>query len=178
MSIPSVNRLRPAAVIRGMSTLSQPRCRDPRSLASLVGFLFLVIVVGGLIGVANVPDAWYQGLAKPPFNPPNWVFAPVWTILYVLIAIAGWRTFLSEPNGPRMWVWGGQMVLTWAWSPGGFGMHQLWPAFAILVPMLLLILGFIALSWRSDRVSAWLLVPYALWVAFASTLNLSVALLN
>jgi len=144
----------------------------------LVLFLLVVIVVGGLIGIANVPGPWYQSLAKPPFNPPNWVFAPVWFTLYVLIAIAGWRTFEAAPRSARMVLWGGQMLLNWTWSPVWFTLHALWPAFAVIAAILLLILAFIASSWRRDRVSAVLFIPYALWVSFASALNLSIALLN
>jgi tryptophan-rich sensory protein len=70
------------------------------------------------------------------------------------------------------------MVLNWAWSPTWFTLHLLWPAFAIIAAILMLIVAFIAVTWRSDRVSALLFVPYALWVAFASTLNLSIAILN
>jgi len=161
-----------------MSTLALPNYRTPRALALLVGFLVLVIGVGGVIGVANVPGSWYQGLQKPFFNPPNWVFAPAWFTLYVLIGIAGWRTFLDEPVSGRMALWVGQMALNWMWSPVWFGLHALWPALAIIVSILVLILAFIATSWRRDAVSAWLFVPYALWVGYASTLNLSIALLN
>jgi benzodiazapine receptor len=162
-----------------MNTLSFADYRTPRALALLAGFLVVVFVVGGLIGVMNLPGAWYQALAKPPFNPPNWVFGPAWSALYVLIAIAGWRTFLNAPSSPRMWLWYGQMALNWAWSPVWFTLHALWPAFAVIMAILLLIVAFIVTSWRDgDRVSATLFVPYALWVGFASSLNLAVALLN
>jgi benzodiazapine receptor len=77
-----------------------------------------------------------------------------------------------------MFVWAGQMVLNWAWSPVWFSAHLLWPAFAIIATILVLILAFIAVTWRTDRPSALMFVPYAAWVAFASTLNLSIALLN
>jgi benzodiazapine receptor len=161
-----------------MTTLSLADYRTPRATALLIGFLVVVIVVGGVIGVANVPGAWYEGLHKPSFNPPNWVFAPAWFTLYVLIAIAGWRTFLDEPRGVRMALWAGQMVLNWMWSPVWFSLHALWPALGIISAILALILAFIATSSRRDIVSAWLFVPYALWVGFAATLNLSIALLN
>lgn len=152
--------------------------RNPRSIGLLVGFVLLVVVVGGVIGAGNLPDAWYTGLAKAPWNPPNWVFGPAWFLLYVLIGIAGWRTFLRAPRSVEMALWVGQLLLNWAWSPTWFTLHAIWPAYAIIVAMFVLIVGFIVLSWRRDRLAAWLFVPYALWVAFASTLNLAVALLN
>lgn len=152
--------------------------RSPRSLALLVAFLVVVIGVGGAIGIGNVPGAWYEGLSKPPFNPPNWVFAPVWFALYVMIAVAGWRTFMRAPGGVAMRVWVAQMLLNWAWSPVWFTLHLLWPAFAVIAALWLAIVAFIALARREDAVSAWLFVPYLAWVSFAGLLNLSIAILN
>jgi tryptophan-rich sensory protein len=161
-----------------MSTLTLSDLRSPRSIAALAVFLAVVIGVGALIGISTAPGAWYAGLEKPPFNPPNWVFGPVWFALYVLIAVAGWRTFLAEPTGTGMKLWAGQMLLNWAWSPIWFGLNQTWLAFAVIVGILALIIAFIGERWRRDRVSALLFVPYAAWVGFASLLNLSIALLN
>jgi benzodiazapine receptor len=96
----------------------------------------------------------------------------------VMIGIAGARTFLRDPSSPAMFVWTGQMLLNWAWSPTWFSLHLLWPAFAIIISILALIVAFIVMSWKTDRLSAVLFMPYAAWVAFASTLNLSIALLN
>ena len=160
-----------------MSSISQT-WRTPRSLVLLVVFLGAVIGVGALIGITTAPGEWYAALNKPPFNPPNSVFGPVWFALYVLIAIAGWRTFLREPGGTSMKLWYGQMALNWLWSPTWFTLHWIWPAFVVIVAILALILAFIVRNWREDRVSAWLFVPYAAWVGFASLLNLSIAILN
>jgi tryptophan-rich sensory protein len=86
---------------------------------------------------------------------------------------------MRDPAGPATMIWGLQMVLNWIWSPVWFRLHQPWPAFLLILLILILALAFI---WRSardgDRVSAWLFVPYALWVAFASSLNLAIAVLN
>ncbi|MGV3490105.1 MAG: TspO/MBR family protein [Devosia sp.] len=161
-----------------MSTLTVSDLKTPRSIVTLVIFLAIVIGVGAFIGTQTAPGAWYAALEKPPFNPPNWVFGPVWFALYVLIAIAGWRTFMAEPTGTAMKLWFGQMVLNWAWSPIWFGLNQTWLAFVVIVGILALIVAFIANRWNRDRVSALLFVPYAAWVAFATVLNLSIALLN
>lgn len=150
----------------------------PRSWLILAVFLAVVIGMGSLIGISTAPGEWFASLDKPPFNPPNWLFAPVWTFLYVLIAIAGWRTFLRDPGGPAMKLWFGQMVLNWVWSPVFFTLHWLWPAGVVILAILVLILAFIARSWREDRVAAWLFVPYAAWVGFASILNLTIAIMN
>src|ERR1700712_5022238 len=80
-------------------------------------FVAIVLCIGIAIGFYNLPGDWYQSLAKPPFNPPNWVFGPAWSMLYVLIGIAGARTWLREPSGAGMGVWFGQMVLNYLWSP-------------------------------------------------------------
>jgi tryptophan-rich sensory protein len=160
-----------------MSTLAQD-WRTPRALILLAVFLAVVIGVGAVIGIATAPGDWYASLEKPPFNPPNWVFGPVWFALYVLIAIAGWRTFRREPGGTAMKLWVGQMALNWLWSPTWFTLHWLWPAFAVIVSILALILALIRVSWKDDRISAVLFVPYAAWVGFASLLNLSIAILN
>jgi tryptophan-rich sensory protein len=152
--------------------------RSPRVRAVTVAFIVVVVAVGALIGISAAPDAWYEALRKAPWNPPNWLFAPAWFALYVLIGIAGARTFLRDPASPAMLVWILQMVLNWAWSPTSFRLHMLWPALAIIVVILALIAAFVGTAWRTDRLSAWLFVPYGLWVAFATTLNAAITVLN
>jgi translocator protein len=161
-----------------MSTISSPSLRSPRSLLLLAAFIIVVFAVGGLIGFSSAPGEWYASLNKPPFNPPNWVFGPVWSALYIMIAVAGWRTYIAEPRGRGMLLWIGQMVLNWLWSPTWFSLHLLWPAFTVIAAMLVLIVLFIANRWNRDRAAALLFVPYAAWVTFAGLLNLSIAILN
>jgi tryptophan-rich sensory protein len=152
--------------------------RSPRTWVITAAFIVVVVAIGGFIGISAAPDAWYQSLVKAPWNPPNWVFAPAWFTLYVLIGIAGARTFMEDAGSPRMTLWALQMVLNFAWSPTWFSLHQVWGALVLIVAILLLIVAFIAISWKKDRVAAGLFVPYALWVAFATSLNLSIAVLN
>jgi len=142
--------------------------------------LFVVLVVGGgsLIGISNVPGEWYRSLAKPPFNPPNWIFGPVWTILYVLIAVAGWRVWNSRRTGGAMSVWWLQLGLNFLWSPVFFTLNQIGLALMIIVVLLAAIVAFIRINWHRDRTSAILFMPYAAWVAFATLLNGSIWLLN
>ena len=148
-----------------------------RRAAIYVVFPIAVLGIGLLIGTVTRPDGWYAGLAKPSFNPPGWVFGPVWTILYVLIAIAGARTF-EGGAGRAFSLWLVQMALNFAWSPVFFGLHRPGIALLIIAALLVTILMFIAYRWRGDRVSATLFVPYAAWVAFASVLNASIVVLN
>jgi benzodiazapine receptor len=142
--------------------------------------VFLVFVVGGglAIGIVTVPGEWYAGLDKPAFNPPNWLFAPVWTVLYALTAVAGWRVWEHDPSGTPMKLWLGQLVLNFLWSPVLFAAHQMGFALAIILLLLVTILTFIGVAWRQDRPAALMFVPYAAWVAFALVLNASILALN
>jgi tryptophan-rich sensory protein len=145
---------------------------------SLLGFLVLVIGGGLAIGYHSAPGEWYAGLAKPSFNPPGWIFGPVWTVLYVLIAVAGWRTFERDRGGWPMRLWWAQLALNFLWSPAFFTAHRIGLALAIVLLMLATILAFIVASWQQDRLAAWLFVPYSAWVAFASVLNGAIFALN
>ncbi|UFZ07094.1 tryptophan-rich sensory protein [Bradyrhizobium ontarionense] len=149
-----------------------------RSILHLIVLLVLVVGGGWIIGASNLPGAWYGSLIKPPFNPPNWLFPIAWTVLYILVAVAGWRTYERVESGAVMQVWWGQLLLNFAWSPVFFTAHLMWVALGIIVSMFVLIVTFIVLQWRADRIAALLFVPYACWVAFASVLNLSLNLLN
>jgi tryptophan-rich sensory protein len=142
--------------------------------------VFIVLVVGGglAIGFLTAPGEWYAGLAKPPFNPPAWVFGPVWTLLYVVIAVSGWRTWQRDRGGWPMRLWWAQLALNFLWSPVFFAAHRIGLALLVVLALLAAILSFIAASWRPDRVAAWLFMPYAAWVAFASLLNGAIWLLN
>jgi benzodiazapine receptor len=146
--------------------------------AAIIPFLLLVVGGGMLIGFLTTPGPWYEALAKPPFNPPNWLFGPVWTILYVFIAVAGWRIWRQDRKGTPMKLWWLQLVLNFLWSPTFFAMQQVGLALIVVLAMLATILAFIAAAWNVDRLSAWLFVPYAAWVAFATLLNASIWLLN
>lgn len=139
---------------------------------------FLVLVAGGglLIGALTAPGAWYAGLEKPHFNPPNWIFGPVWTVLYILIAMAGWRAY--EAGSQRLRLWWTQLGLNFLWSPVFFVLQQPWLAAVIIAALFGVIVAFIAQSWPKDRLSAWGFVPYLAWVGFATVLNLSIAILN
>lgn len=141
---------------------------------------FLVLVMGGgiLIGTVTAPGDWYAALNKPAFNPPNWIFAPVWTTLYVLIAWAGWRNWEADGSSGEMKLWWAQLALNFLWSPLFFAAQLPWAALVVILALLVVILRFITRCWTRDRLSALAFLPYAAWVGFASVLNLSLALLN
>ena len=142
--------------------------------------LFLVLALGGglLIGFLNEPGEWYAGLAKPAFNPPSWLFGPAWTLIYILIAVAGWRVWQRDRLGWSMKLWWVQMVLNFLWTPVFFAAHQIVVAFLIILLMLTAILAFIVKTRKQDRLASWSFVPYAAWVLFASVLNGAIWVLN
>lgn len=141
---------------------------------------FLIIVMGGgiLIGTLTAPGAWYAALNKPAFNPPNWIFAPVWTTLYVLIAMAGWRQFEARDNVSQMYLWWAQLILNFLWSPAFFMLQMPWLALVVIGALWGTIVLFILGTWRRDRPSAVAFIPYLAWVSFATVLNVSIAVLN
>jgi len=151
---------------------------DRRFWIRLAFFLLLTVGGGIAIGVVVRPDAWYAGLAKPSFNPPPWVFAPVWTLLYILIALAGARVWTAGAAASAAWLWVLQLVLNFLWSPLFFGLHAIGAALLVIIALLATILAFIATAWRGDRVAAGLFLPYAAWVGFASVLNAAIYRLN
>ncbi|MBO9433175.1 tryptophan-rich sensory protein [Ruegeria sp. R13_0] len=143
-----------------------------------IGFLALVLGGGILIGTLTAPGAWYADLSKPVFNPPNWIFGPVWSVLYVLIACVGWRQFEADKSSVTMKLWWVQMGLNFLWSPTFFVLQLPWLALLIILSLLVVIAVFIQKVRRTDRFSMLAFLPYLAWVAFASVLNLSIAVLN
>jgi translocator protein len=141
-------------------------------------FIALVLCTGLLIGYITLPGEWYRSLTKPAFTPPNWLFAPAWTTIYILIGIAGAKTWFSDRLSLGMLLWFAQMLLNFLWSPLFFGLQMPAIALVVIVALLLAILGFIIERWSRDRIAALLFVPYGAWVAFATLLNGSIVYLN
>ncbi|QBB71007.1 tryptophan-rich sensory protein [Pseudolysobacter antarcticus] len=150
----------------------------PRQWKSLALWLLLSFLVAGVASMF-MPDAWYAALQKPEFNPPNWVFAPVWTLLYILMAIAVWRVQRKQQHlSFEIALWLLQLLLNGLWSWLFFGLHR--PDLALIdIALLIIVLLTTVLAFaRVDRIAAWLLLPYLAWVSFASMLNLSLWQLN
>jgi translocator protein len=156
---------------------------NSRMIGRMALLVLLALVVGGSSGfiTAESIPGWYAGLNKPWFNPPNWLFGPVWTVLYVLMGVAGGTVWSTAPGPQRtraMALWVLQLALNALWSIVFFGLKT--PGLA-LAEILLLLLS-IALCMRAFRgLHPWahlLLVPYVLWVSFASVLNGAIWWLN
>lgn len=129
----------------------------------------------------GISRQWYQTLRKPSGTPPSWVFGPVWTVLYAMIAIVLYRMVFIKRNKIPMWVFGlffVQLALNLAWSPVFFQKRDVRAAFGIIVALLAFLLATIAALFRYDRVGALLLVPYLVWVAYAARLNYGIMTLN
>ncbi|MDX2288945.1 MAG: TspO/MBR family protein [Hyphomicrobiaceae bacterium] len=133
-------------------------------------FLAAVFVVA-LSGAIFMPGPWYKTLEKPSWTPPDWLFAPAWLVLYVAIAVAGWRVWQADGIGLALGVWGLNLVFNAAWSWLMFGRRQIGLALADALAMLATIIAFMALAWPISQQATWLFAPYLAWVAFASLLN-------
>lgn len=133
--------------------------------------------------VATYPNLtpWYSGLAKPSFNPPNWVFGPVWTALYILMAYAAWRVLRLPPSPERriaLILFFAQLALNAAWSWMFFAAHSPLLGLINIVPQLAAVVATIVAFHRLDRLAAACLIPLAAWVTFASMLNFEIWQLN
>lgn len=151
--------------------------------AALVAVLGTELVgsVGSIFSIRAIPS-WYQGLAKAPLNPPNWVFGPVWTVLYAMMGIAafliwkhGWK---NQAVKTAIGVFVFQLILNGLWSIMFFGFHAPLVALIDMAVLWVAIVVTICLFVRQSRLAAGLLVPYLLWVSFAFYLNFSIVRLN
>lgn len=154
-----------------------------RDITGLVVFLFgcLGVLAAGGAATASSVGTWYQALQKPPFNPPDWLFAPVWTALYVMMAVAGWRVWRAYGlRGARaaLALFGIQLALNLAWSFVFFGYRLIGAALVEIIVLLAAIVATTILFWKRDRLAGLLFIPYAGWVAFATILNFALWQLN
>ncbi|MBN9545997.1 MAG: tryptophan-rich sensory protein [Alphaproteobacteria bacterium] len=174
----------------------------------LLFFVLITLAVGASASVFTEPNiaGWYAGLVHPSFAPPNWVFAPVWTTLYVVMAVAAWRVWRLRSASPargalagevpeagsalarvaserrrgaiEMGVYALQLIFNFAWSAIFFGAHRIGLALIELCILLALILATTILFWRRDRLAGWLFLPYLAWTSFATALNYAFWSLN
>lgn len=154
-----------------------------RKWTSLLAFLvicYAVEVIGGLFTSSSV-HSWYPTLAKPGWNPPAWVFAPVWTLLYTMIAFAGWLIYLLPKTPLRsgaLTIYGIQLFLNLIWSGVFFGLQS--PLMGLIEILILwgMIAVNITLFWILRRLAGLLLLPYILWVSYAVTLTAAIWVYN
>ena len=149
-----------------------------QNLGALGIFVALVALVA-VFGAQFEPGSWYDGLRKPPLNPPNWVFGPVWSVLYLSIAVAGWLVWRARPASAKPLVlWGSQLVLNAAWSLLFFGLHLPSLALVEIVLLLAMLLATTVSFFGVRPLAGVLFLPYAAWVSFAAYLNAGLWYLN
>lgn len=144
---------------------------------SLAVFLVLVVAAASS-GVLFRPDEWYESLRKPRWTPPNWVFGPVWSVLYIMIGIAGWLVWRQQVTSLAMVLWGLQLIVNAGWSGVFFGMRRMDLAFYVLALLWLSVLGFAIAAAPISTAAALLFIPYLVWVSIAGALNWTVWRLN
>ena len=149
---------------------------DPKRRARrpLLLFVLVTLAVGALGTLFTEPSipTWYAALNHPAIAPPNWVFAPVWTTLYVLMGLAAWRAWkMVGLKSPAMAAYAIQLILNLGWSAIFFSLHQIGAALAEIVVLWLAILLTLILFWRADRLAGVLMLPYLAWTGFAAVLT-------
>jgi tryptophan-rich sensory protein len=153
-----------------------------RQVAALVGFIGAAFIAGAIGSWATFPNVreWFPLLLKPSWNPPSWVFGPVWTTLYVLMGVAIWRAWRAGgPAATRLVrLYFVQLFFNALWSVLFFGLKQPAWALADILVLWVLLVWLQAGLWRSDRAAGALWVPYVLWVSFATALNAAIVRLN
>ncbi len=140
------------------------------TLAGFVGLCFLVAASGGAATAPNI-RSWYALLHHPIGTPPDGIFGPVWAVLYLMIAVAGWRVWLQPDHSGALRLWVLQLAANAAWPPIFFGLHRPGFALGIIVAMDMLVIQTIRRFSRTDRVAAAMLVPYLAWGFYATYLN-------
>lgn len=144
---------------------------------SLMPFIAAVFAVAAS-GAVFMPGEWYRSLNKPTWTPPSWLFAPAWTVLYVMIAVAGWLVWKGENGTAALAVWVANLVFNAAWSWLMFGRRQIALALVDAFAMLATIVLFLVLAAPVSMTAVWLFVPYLAWVSFAAFLNFTILRLN
>jgi benzodiazapine receptor len=149
-------------------------------LAFWLAVVGAVSFAGSWITLPKIP-AWYAGLVKPSFTPPNAVFGPVWTVLYVMMAVAAWRVGRAADAAGRsraVALFIVQLALNALWSPVFFGLEAPRAGLVVIVMLFVALAATLAAFWRIDRPAGLLLAPYLAWVGYATALNAAIVVLN
>ena len=147
------------------------------SLLLILIITFIPSVIGGII-TTSFKEPWYSEIILPSFNPPSWVFAPVWTTLYILMAIAIWKIWVNSFNLKILKLYLVHLLFNGTWSIIFFGFHQIGLALINLLIILIFIILLMKKYLKIDKISLYLMIPYLLWSSYALILNSSIFLLN
>lgn len=152
----------------------------PKEIGKLLASLLICQLAGGIgsLFTASKIPTWYATLAKPSFNPPNWIFGPMWITLYVLMGISFYLVWSKKISKKEAWLFGIQLSLNSLWPILFFGLESPMLGLACIILLLISIALTMIAFYKRSKASAYLLVPYILWVSFASSLNLMIMILN
>jgi len=158
-----------------------PRISGLKAAALSAGPIIMASFLGNAATIPNIAP-WYESLVKPPLTPPNWLFGPAWTALYVLMGVAFYRILRRDPatpgRGRAITLFAAQLLLNASWSFAFFAAHSPLAGLAVILPLEALIVATLLAFWRIDRTAGACLIPYAAWVAFATWLNAGTWFLN
>jgi len=149
----------------------------PIQIAAAIGILLLTIAAPSL-GAFSPPGEWYQSIHKPSWNPPPWIFGPVWSVLYLMMATAAFLVWRKDGWNRAMSAYLVQLIFNAAWTPLFFGAKRIDWACTDIVALWFAILVTILCFWKTSKVAAWLMVPYLGWVSFATVLNATLWAMN
>jgi translocator protein len=146
----------------------------------LAALIALCLGVGAVAGFATSQsiDTWYVTLVKPSWTPPNWLFGPAWTVLYIMMAIAAWLVWKMGDAKHALKIWAGQLALNFSWSFLFFGAQSPGLGLINIIAMWLAIAATIFAFAFKSRLAAFLMVPYLCWVSYATALNIAIYTLN
>ncbi len=143
-----------------------------------LGVFLALVFAAASSGALFQPGAWYASLNKPSWTPPNWLFPVAWSVLYLLIAIAGWKVWQVEGVKAALIVWGISLLINMSWSYIMFERKEIGLALVDLILLWISIVAFMVLAWPVSQTATYLFIPYLAWVSIAGALNFSVWRLN
>ena len=147
------------------------------SLAIIILITFSDYFIGGYV-TTSFKEPWYSEIILPSFNPPSWVFAPVWTALYIMMSLAIWRIWIKLSDKKILAIYFYHLFFNATWSVIFFGFHLIELALFNLIIILFFIIKLMRIYFKKERFSFYLMVPYLLWTSYALVLNLTIAILN
>ena len=147
------------------------------SLSIIILITFSASFIGGYV-TTSFKEPWYSEIILPSFNPPSWVFAPVWTALYIMMSLAIWRVWIKLSDKKILAIYFYHLFFNATWSVIFFGFHLIELALFNLIIILFYIIKLMQIYFKKERFSFYLMVPYLLWSSYAFVLNFTIAILN
>ncbi len=147
------------------------------SLLSILLATFLASAIGGIVTSSN-KEPWYSEIILPSFNPPSWIFGPVWTVLYVLMSIAAWAAWIKLSEKKILQIYFAHLFFNGIWSVIFFGFHLIFIALIDLIIILFFIIWLMRIYYQVNKISFLLMIPYLLWSSYALMLNATIFYLN